>query len=150
MEAAADTTPTSPMGRELKRRDSIGERIEQSIAEHIEQETAHLEVEDEGDAVEDKVPLLSTSALKLDVEEKLQSISASHQITNVLLVISSLHKHRFISSEARSVLKNQAIEEVHTADGILAAAVELFCVDWDMDECVDTFVKVGQMLLAAA
>ncbi|CAK4087047.1 unnamed protein product [Aphanomyces euteiches] len=92
----------------------------------------------------------TSSALKEELQDKLQRVKASHQVANVFLVISSLYKHRYVSSEARNVLKNQAIDEVRSPDGILSAAVELLLVDWDVDECIDTFVKVSQMLLAAA
>ncbi|KAF0737272.1 hypothetical protein Ae201684_006446 [Aphanomyces euteiches] len=138
-------------GRELQRRDSIAERIEQSIAEHIQEDTheAVPDVTEDEEQPAERASLLreTSSALKEELQDKLQRVKASHQ---VFLVISSLYKHRYVSSEARNVLKNQAIDEVRSPDGILSAAVELLLVDWDVDECIDTFVKVSQMLLAAA
>ncbi|CAK4066262.1 unnamed protein product [Aphanomyces euteiches] len=141
-------------GRELQRRDSIAERIEQSIAEHIQEDTheAVPDVTEDEEQPAERASLLreTSSALKEELQDKLQRVKASHQVANVFLVISSLYKHRYVSSEARNVLKNQAIDEVRSPDGILSAAVELLLVDWDVDECIDTFVKVSQMLLAAA
>ncbi|CAK4645590.1 unnamed protein product [Aphanomyces euteiches] len=131
-------------GRELQRRDSIAERIEQSIAEHIQEDTyeAVPDVTEDEEQPAERASLLreTSSALKEELQDKLQRVKASHQVAN----------HRYVSSEARNVLKNQAIDEVRSPDGILSAAVELLLVDWDVDECIDTFVKVSQMLLAAA
>ncbi|ETV84065.1 hypothetical protein, variant [Aphanomyces astaci] len=154
MEEDSGAELTSPTTRtELKRRDSIGERIEHSIAEHIIEDTAvdqDVGAAHEVDAQEDlNTRLQAIDALKVDVDEKLKlAATSSHNVVKVLLVISSLYKHEFISPEARSVLKDQAIAEVRNEDGILAAAVELFSMDGDMNECVDTFVQVSDMLLA--
>ncbi|ETW07420.1 hypothetical protein, variant 2 [Aphanomyces invadans] len=149
------TSPTA--GRGLKRRDSIGDRIERSIAEHIMEETADAadvareEALDDEEKLSISTKLQATGALKADVNEKLQLARApSHPIVHVLLIIASLYNHDCISMEARSVLKDQAIDEVRRSNGILSAAVELLCQDGDVDECVDTFVQVGHMLLAKA
>ncbi|ETW07423.1 hypothetical protein H310_01944 [Aphanomyces invadans] len=94
---------------------------------------------------------VDTNAVKSEIQQKVQSIASSMtQSTKVqyilLVVIGCLFKHGLISAGARSALKSQAISE---PEGILLAAVELLLVDWDLDECVDTFLRVSHTILGA-
>ncbi|KAF0686620.1 Aste57867_21592 [Aphanomyces stellatus] len=92
---------------------------------------------------------IDANLLKTEIQQKIQSGATMTQSTKVqyilLVVIGCLFKHGLISSDARSALKSQAINE---SDGILLAAVELLLVDWDLDECVDTFLRVSHTILA--
>ncbi|KAH9109063.1 hypothetical protein AeMF1_015804 [Aphanomyces euteiches] len=91
---------------------------------------------------------VDVNAVKTEIQQKIQSTATMTQQTKVqyilLAVIGCLFKHGLISSDVRSALKSQAINE---PDGILLAAVELFLVDWDLDECVDTFMRVSHSVL---
>ncbi|ETV84068.1 hypothetical protein, variant 2 [Aphanomyces astaci] len=94
---------------------------------------------------------IDVNAVKSDIQQKIQSVTTTMtQHTKVqyilLVVIGCLFKHGLISGNARSALKSQAINE---PEGILLAAVELLLVDWDLDECVDTFLRVSHTILGS-
>ncbi|CAK4645584.1 unnamed protein product [Aphanomyces euteiches] len=104
-------------GRALQRRDNIAETIEQSIAEHMQ---------------EDKL-----SALKGELEDKLQRVKASHQVANQTLQKDTTG-HRDIEEALRKAKCKLAVEVKSTNEKY---DQDMLAISSDIDNMQDAYSR---------